>query len=295
MRVQLPTELIECIILEFWYSEHPSDDRITFMTACPLINGIWKDIYARITSRDIYVPTVAYLLYLSSIISSNDSAIYPTSLPDSTRTITCYVDLIKSTEDAAKEPYSVFCSLPNYIGLRRCFPNIERIDLEIKFRIGWHRRFLYHHQLFRTRVSIVLEQANAQLCVLPVDWSIVVDDPPNVEEVGFALRGSWSRILSEITFDMVQSGFSFRAIWFTGSVYPAIDSSVYQGARHFHSQIFIKERKGDLRDINYRFKKAARTSWSEIPVYCICYFNDYYQPRSQKRIFSNSRRPGLHI
>ncbi|KAK0450332.1 uncharacterized protein EV420DRAFT_1562995 [Desarmillaria tabescens] len=261
--VQLPTELVECIILEIWNSEHPSDERITFMTACPLINSVWKDVFARITSRDIYVPTVAYLFYLSSIIYLDNSAIYPTSLPDSTRTITCYVDLIKSTEDAAKEPYSAFCSLPNYIGFRKCFPNIERINLEIKFRIGWHRHFLYHHQLFQTRVSIILEHANAQLCRLLVDWSIVVDDPPYVEEVGFALRRSWTTILSEITFDMVQCGRNFTPIWFTRSIYSAVDGSVYQGgARHFHSQIFIRESKGDLRDINYRFRKAARRSWS---------------------------------
>ncbi|KAK0433930.1 uncharacterized protein EV420DRAFT_1598370 [Desarmillaria tabescens] len=261
--VQLPTELVEYIILEFWNSEHPSDERINFMTGCPLINSVWKDVFARITSRDIHVPTIAYLLYLSSIIYLDNSAIYPTSLPDSTHTITCYVDLIKSTEDAMKEPYSAFCSLPNYIGFCRCFPNLERINLEIKFRIGWHQHFLYHHQLFQTRVSIILEHAKAQLCRLPVDWSIVVDDPPYVEEVALALRRSWTTILSEITFDMVQCGRNFTPIWFARSIYSAVDGSVYQrGARHFHSQIFIKESKGDLRDINYRFKKAARRSWS---------------------------------
>ncbi|SJL09351.1 uncharacterized protein ARMOST_12729 [Armillaria ostoyae] len=57
---------------------------------------------------------------------------------------------------------------------------------------------------FRTRVSIVLEQTKAQLSVLPVDWSIVVDDAPDGEETDLvALRGSWAPILAEITLGMV--------------------------------------------------------------------------------------------
>ncbi|KAG7439792.1 uncharacterized protein BT62DRAFT_1013417 [Guyanagaster necrorhizus] len=123
--IQLPSELVDIIITEFWYSEHPSSGRITFMKACPFINSIWRDVYARITSRDIYVPTAAYLLYLSSIIPRDDSPIYGRLPSDSTRTITCYVDLTNSTDDAAKDPYSVFCSLPNYLGFRRCFSSIE--------------------------------------------------------------------------------------------------------------------------------------------------------------------------
>ncbi|KAK0217083.1 hypothetical protein IW262DRAFT_1395426 [Armillaria fumosa] len=77
------------------------------MTACSHINSVWKDVYAHITSQGIYVPIVAYLLYLSSIISSNDSEIYPTSIPDSVRTITCYVDLIKSMENRQRTIFSV--------------------------------------------------------------------------------------------------------------------------------------------------------------------------------------------
>ncbi len=119
--MELPPELVDIIIAEFWYSELPSKDRITFMTGCPLINTIWRDVYARITSRDIYVPTVAYMLYLASIIRWkhwNNSAVYRLFSPDSTRSITCYVDLTNSKDDAAKDPYSAFCNLPNYLGFR---------------------------------------------------------------------------------------------------------------------------------------------------------------------------------
>ncbi len=65
--IQLPFELVEIIISEFWYAKHPSDDSIVFMTRCSLICSLWRDVYASITSRDIYVPIVRYLFYLSSI------------------------------------------------------------------------------------------------------------------------------------------------------------------------------------------------------------------------------------
>lgn len=79
---QFPFELVEIIISEFWYSEHPSDDRIAIMTGCPLVCSLWRDTYASITSRDIYVPTVSYLFYLCSIIRSQKSAIYRPFLPE---------------------------------------------------------------------------------------------------------------------------------------------------------------------------------------------------------------------
>ncbi|KAG7439799.1 uncharacterized protein BT62DRAFT_1013423 [Guyanagaster necrorhizus] len=91
------------------------------------------------------------------------------------------VYFIKSTEDADKEPYSVFCSLPSYIGFRRCFPNVKRINLEISPRAS-------------TSTAVYV----------PVDWSIIVDDLPDGEVVGLiALRKSWVPI---ITFDVVQCG-----------------------------------------------------------------------------------------
>ncbi|PBK88880.1 hypothetical protein ARMGADRAFT_345011 [Armillaria gallica] len=121
---QLPFELVEIIISGFWYSEHPSDDRIAFMTGCPLVCSLWRDTYAGITSRDIYVPTVSYLFYLCSIIRSQKSAIYRPFLPESTCAITCYVDLIKSDSDSSMFPYLVFCHIPNDVGFRKCFPNI---------------------------------------------------------------------------------------------------------------------------------------------------------------------------
>ncbi len=118
---QLPFELVEIIISGFWYSEHPTADRITFMTGCPRICSLWRDVYVSITSRDIYVPSVRYLFYLSSIIRSKKSSIYRPFLSKSTRTITCHVDLIESNlnNDPAMFSYIMFCHMANFTGIRK--------------------------------------------------------------------------------------------------------------------------------------------------------------------------------
>ncbi|KAK0450324.1 uncharacterized protein EV420DRAFT_1562957 [Desarmillaria tabescens] len=269
MDIQLPPELVDIIITEFWYSEHSSSDRITFMTACPLINSVWRDVYARITSRDIYIPKVAYLLYLSSIICyDSDSPIYGHLPCDSPHTITCYVDLTHSTDDAAKDPYSVLCSLPNYLGFRRSFPNIERINLEMKFCHGWYQGWSHSRQLFRTRVSIQLNEATSQLSALPVEWSIAVYCPPDVkhdEYMPLSTQSFQRHILEGIAIDMVQCCHSL-----VGGVGPAMKGSTYHhGAQHFHNQICIEEKRGDVRSINFELGKALTTplGWSESPPF----------------------------
>ncbi|KAK0235378.1 hypothetical protein EDD85DRAFT_74167 [Armillaria nabsnona] len=261
--IQLPPELVDIIITEFWYSEHPSSDRIAFMTACPLINSVWRDVYARITSRDVYVPKVAYLLYLSSIILWNDSPIYGCFPSNSTRTITCYVDLTHSGDDAAKDPYSVFCSLPNYLGFRLCFPNIEQINLEMKFRIGWYCSSLspsHQLELFRTRVSIELNHATSQLSVLPAEWSVAVHCPPDVKDVYLIKIAQIYRrsILTGVTMDMVQCCYTL-----SGGIRAAIKRSTYHhGAHHFHKRFGIQEKRGDVRDININLGTQRHWRWS---------------------------------
>ncbi|PBK71292.1 hypothetical protein ARMSODRAFT_70758 [Armillaria solidipes] len=152
---QLPFELVEIIISEFWYDEHPSDGRIAFMTRCSLVCSLWRDVYASITSRDIYVPIVGYLFYLSSIIRTKKSSIYRPFHPESTRTFTCHIDLFKSFSDSALFSHILFCHMPNYVGFRKCFPNTQNIHLELKLLLGSHspRQRKMFNRLIRTRVS----------------------------------------------------------------------------------------------------------------------------------------------
>ncbi|KAK0463089.1 uncharacterized protein EV420DRAFT_1155207 [Desarmillaria tabescens] len=257
---QLPFELVEIIISEFWFSEHASEDRILFMTACPLISRLWRDVYAYITSRDIYIPTVPYLLYLSSVIRFKRSKIYHHFLPESTLTMTCYVDLTETDKDTAMHPYSVFCSMPSYIGFRKCFPNMKHIHLKISFRIRSDRYpSLYRGQLIRTRLSIGLDKA-AALSILPVDWCIAASDAPDIDEVDFNnIRNTWGGFLMDITHDMIQWRWELGNIYGWGSCSPAMrGSTCCEGVRRFQNRNYCPERKGDLWDINYLFSKAAR-------------------------------------
>ncbi|KAK0457138.1 uncharacterized protein EV420DRAFT_542016 [Desarmillaria tabescens] len=259
---QLPFELVEIIVSEFWYSEHTSDDRITFMTACPLISRLWRDIYAHITSRNIYVPTVPYLFYLCSTIHSQKSSIYRPFLPESTRTITCHVDLLKSNSDSAMFPYVVLCDLPNYTGFRKCFPNIQYIHLETKSLPGPYCRL--SHRLIRTRLSIRLDQATTQRDDLPVDWCITVDDPPDIGEVDPSiLERSWMSFLCEVVCDMNQYSWRLRCMFDMSSHFSAAKSSTCSGrVRSFHGRTCCEERSKDMWGINHRFWKAGRTCTS---------------------------------
>ncbi|SJK97099.1 uncharacterized protein ARMOST_00349 [Armillaria ostoyae] len=255
---QLPPELVHAIISEFWYSEHPSEDRIIFMKTCPLINSLWKDVFAHIASRDIFVPTKGYLFYLSSIISNNDSLIYRLHLPHSTRTITCHVDLIDAIEDAAQEPYTILSNLPNFIDFRKCFPNITHIFLEIGYRVRvrFFCLILSDYQIIQTRISVALDQATAQLSVLPIDWEIAAYNPAPEYIRGKYAHPNWIIFLEDTTCGMAPA--TFKCVR-TGPFEEVLSHSTYLNCvRRFSGHGVHTETEGDVRGMNRRFGKAAR-------------------------------------
>ncbi|KAK0448788.1 hypothetical protein EV421DRAFT_1784570 [Armillaria borealis] len=256
---QLPPELVHAIISEFWYSEHPSEDRIAFMKTCPLINSLWKEVYAHISSRDIFVPTKEYLFYLSSIICDNDSLIYGIHLPHSTRTITCHVDLVDATQDAAQEPYTTLSNLPNYAGFRKCFPNLTRIFLEIRYyvRRGFFSLILYQRQIIRTRISVTLGQGTTGLSVLPVDWEITADDPEPDYIRGEYADPNWMMFLRDATRAMAPAALS-KCIK-TIPLEDLLSHSTYLNCvLRFSGHGVHTETPGDVRGMNRHFGKAVR-------------------------------------
>ncbi|KAG7446193.1 uncharacterized protein BT62DRAFT_1006419 [Guyanagaster necrorhizus] len=227
------------------------------MKTCPLVSNLWKEVFAHISSRDIYVPTVAYLVHLSTVIRTNSSVIYCSDLFQSTRTITRHVDLTETTGDVAMEPYSALCSLPNHSGFRRCFPNIERIHLEVNYCIrgGWHELILCHQQLIRTHISIALDQAMTELSVLPVAWHIVAENP-EVDHVGGVIADvHWDIFLREVTLAVAPGMLCcIRKDPFKDTV---SKSTYVGGLLHFRGHALLAERMGDVRHINYYFRKTA--------------------------------------
>ncbi len=223
-------ELVNIIILDFWYSEHSSEDRIIFMTACPLLSRIWKDVFGSIVSQDIHVPSEGYLLYLNSIIRNNNSLIYRFHLPHSLRTITCYVDLVDTTWDAAQEPYTILFNLPNLIGFRKCFPNLTKITLEIKYRVRGRcfRFILSQRQLIQTRITIALDQATTQFSVLPVHWEIIAYKPSHPDP---DRNLNWEMFLEDVTRCMAPGALScFKKISFQDML---SQSTYLNGVRRF--------------------------------------------------------------
>ncbi|KAK0448760.1 hypothetical protein EV421DRAFT_1733012 [Armillaria borealis] len=264
---QLPAELVNIIILDFWYSEHSSEDRIIFMTACPLLSRIWKDVFGSIISQDIHVPNEGYLLYLSSIIRNNNSLIYRFHLPHSLRTITCDVDLVDTTRDAAQEPYTILSNLPNFIGFRKCFPNLTKVTLEIKYRVRGRcfRFILSQQQIIQTRISIALDQATTQFSVLPVDWEIIAYKPCHPDP-----DRNWEMFLEDVTRCMAPGALScFREISFQDML---SQSTYVNGIRRFSGHYNHTEWEGDVRGINRRFVKAAQVqrSFSENNSFFLC-------------------------
>ncbi|KAK0225523.1 hypothetical protein IW262DRAFT_1479935 [Armillaria fumosa] len=260
---QLPPELVHVIISEFWYSEHPSEYRIIFMKICPLISRLWKDVFAHIASRDIHVPTEGYLLYLSSIIRSGDSLIYRLHLPHSTRTITCHVDLLDAAKDTAQELYTSLSNIPNFIGFRKCFPNITHIVLEIRCRDRGYFLLILppQHHTIRTRISIALDQATTQLSVLPVNWEIIVENPKPDQVYGKYAHRSWMTFLEDATRCMAPAALfkCVRAI----PLEDMLSHSTYLNCvRRFSGHGVHAETEGDVRGINRRFGKAIRRPFS---------------------------------
>ncbi|KAK0225565.1 hypothetical protein IW262DRAFT_695660 [Armillaria fumosa] len=262
MSGQLPPELVHAIISEFWYSEHSSNDRILFMKTCPLINSLWKDVFAYIASRDVFVPTNEYLFYLSSIIHNDDSSIYGLHLPHSTRSITCHVDFIDAIKDAAQEPYATLSALPNYIGFRKCFPNLTRIFLEIRYyvRRGIFSVILYDRQTVRTRISIALDQATTQPSVLPVSWEITADNPDPKYIRGEYTDRNWRMFLRAAMRTMAPAALRLsKCIKATPAEVLVARSTYVNRVMRFSGRVVHTERLGDVRGVNRRFGNAVQS------------------------------------
>lgn len=152
--------------------------------------------------------------------------------------------------------------MPNYVGFRKCFPNIRSIRLQIKLIPGIDKPWGLNDQIIRTQVSIRLDQAwtKTGLSVLPVDWYISIIDPPDIDEIDPSeLEETWTSLLSTLSRDMHQSSWKKVSINNDRSHSSAAKGSTCSdSARHFHHRTYTKEQFQDLWGINHRFWKAAR-------------------------------------
>ncbi|KAK7437398.1 hypothetical protein VKT23_018643 [Stygiomarasmius scandens] len=132
-----PAEVVEKIVFSLWTSRLSSAERVAVMITCPLLNRSWKARFVLAASTFIYIPQLSYLLYLADIIRTEKSTIYRKwDLQHRARTITCFLNATekgspcRSWDEKTLEMYHIFTFMGNYVGLRTCFPSVQRLHLE---------------------------------------------------------------------------------------------------------------------------------------------------------------------
>ncbi|KAK7439378.1 hypothetical protein VKT23_017601 [Stygiomarasmius scandens] len=179
----IPPEIISKIIALLWFSPLSCRERVTLMTACPLLNRTWNAQFARIASRHLHIPSLSYLKYLAGIIFTEESRIYNVwDLQHRVETMTCFLDFEPKLESVTKDElkkkhvyladnqewlvdagtwnvYKMFIQMKNYRPLKLCFPSLKMIYLDFLFSkstTSWYQKWqmLSCHSLFRTRRSL---------------------------------------------------------------------------------------------------------------------------------------------
>ncbi|KAK7446967.1 hypothetical protein VKT23_014180 [Stygiomarasmius scandens] len=140
------------------------------MTACPLLNRSWRAQFSRIASTHLHIPQLSYLLYLADIIRSGKSLIYSKwELQHYPTTITCFLDLksqrrpYRNFHVKTLEMYYIFTCMNNYIGLRRCFPSVQKLCLQMELYYRLLPTYADPRQvpLLSTTVSVIFDGDDA--------------------------------------------------------------------------------------------------------------------------------------
>jgi hypothetical protein len=154
---RLPAEIVELVIEHAWLTPQSIDDRVSLMTKHVLISKGWLELYLRVSSRHIYIPTPSYLRYLLdfydgmtaiSLMDSGDREHYPAQLCRSLK-----ICMINSPRDDPSERFYVQNLDPSLAHLRvwqtllRTRPSW--IPLNARKRWAKHEEDLANMRLFR--------------------------------------------------------------------------------------------------------------------------------------------------
>ncbi|KAK7457159.1 hypothetical protein VKT23_010459 [Stygiomarasmius scandens] len=201
--VEIPLEIIEKIIRTLWTSSNlSSSDRILFMTTCPLLNKTWKSEFSRIASRDVCIPRLGYLLYLTNLTWNSKLRPNPTSLIYNQHTLRNHAQSISFAVDlrspsgrdtCTENVYWYFTNFRCWLGLRRYFPSLQQLRWQVAVYAPRHLWTLAERpQVVYTQ--IILELSNndddwdkepvgaecwrkEQPTALPVQINVTIQDP----------------------------------------------------------------------------------------------------------------------
>ncbi|KAE9404748.1 hypothetical protein BT96DRAFT_989061 [Gymnopus androsaceus JB14] len=164
MDTQLPAEIVEKILQQLWFSDLSSAERILLMTTCPCLNSTWKSQFARIASITIHIPCLNYLLYLAGIVRTGKSLVYDRQyLRTGARTMICFLDLREWRVDIhSYRVWGIFFRMRNFVGLRTCFPSIQRLSFQTVFLPCLAYCLGGQPQVAHTDLSILFDHATGQ-------------------------------------------------------------------------------------------------------------------------------------
>ncbi|KAE9401349.1 hypothetical protein BT96DRAFT_1018279 [Gymnopus androsaceus JB14] len=183
---QLAAEIVEEILQQLWSSDLSPAERILFMKTCSRLNSTWKSQFARIASVTIHIPCISYLLYLAEIIRTGKSLLYNRQyLRTAARTMICSLDLREPGVGVDSNSYRVWCMffrMRNFIGLRTCFPSVQRLSFQAVFLPHLGYCLGRRPQVAHTDLSILFDTAqNPSLQQHKVLINFVIHDPETTQ------------------------------------------------------------------------------------------------------------------
>lgn len=243
----------------------PSVIRRFFMTACPRINRLWKAVYSLIASQDIYIPSLAYIYYLSDIARRHKSIIYHDLIPRATRTTTCFVDCGQNAgESIVKDVYRLLMWLPDNIGFKSLFPLVPYVSLELSLIGGGRAKAdpqVLHALPIHIRYHRFLCEASKDGCV-PIDVHVSIANPDPLS----SLCGDESYW---VFYALRNIGASPNILFRHGQTYY---QRTCRGAILYRQTMYRLASRGDLEAINRCLWMASKRhhglKWLATPLYC---------------------------
>jgi hypothetical protein len=168
--MSLPSELIEEIISQAWYSPLDLEDRIALMTTFTLVNKAWTLDFVRNAFRDIHVPCLSYADHLLSKLCQ--SSTMPINVDDLCRSITVHLKPRRSvppvpTDEEHRKMGDALSSVLYVISVSKLCPNLRSVVVECH---NFPPEDLFYHY----RLSMFPEQVTH----LDISYSFDAHIPP---------------------------------------------------------------------------------------------------------------------
>jgi len=189
--VIFPTELLELIIFATWHLPLSSQDRIIFMTSSALVSRAWADLFSRVSSMDVFIPSPNYLSkYLAMARDAKDTQ--NKSRISSCRSMSLTINYkplymqprTYETPRMAKALSNLLCFLSGQG--ERHFPNLQRLSVD-------HANATFDADIFDV---FLFNPFPTMITDLNLLYSYHLKTPPWLIEASKARYGHWQKSLT---------------------------------------------------------------------------------------------------